>query len=122
MSRLQTEALISDYGQDSVTDSDEDTQLEFGGVAIVNKPHKYLSPRSINAHPRMGGMKRNDFDSIQQIKESEVSVHSRESLDEVEAYLSIDGSCTNELFGTPEIQALPLASPCKTSTRFFTVK
>ena len=28
----------------------------------------------------------------------------KESLDDVEAYLAIDWSCTNELFGTPEIQ------------------
>ncbi len=38
-----------------------------------------------------------------------MSVDRRESLDEVEAYLAIDGSCTNELFGTREIQE-PLES------------
>ena len=52
----------------------------------------------------MAGMKRHDFDRIQQIKESEASVDRRESLDEVEAYLAIDGDCTNGLFGTPGIQ------------------
>ena len=70
----------------------------------MNKPQKYLSPQIINAHSRMAGMKHHDFDRIQQIKESKASVDSRESLDEVEAHLAIDGSCTNELFGTPEIQ------------------
>jgi hypothetical protein len=50
---------------DSVSDSDdEDNQPEFGGVALVIKHQKYLSPWSINAHPRMAGMKRHDFDSI----------------------------------------------------------
>ncbi len=70
----------------------------------MNKPQKDLSPRIINAHPRMAGMKNHDFDCIQQIKESGASVDSRESLDEIAAYLAIDGSCTNELFCTPEIQ------------------
>ncbi len=32
------------------------------------------------------------------------SVGSRESLDEVDSYLTTDESCTNELFGTPKIQ------------------
>ncbi len=49
-------------------------------------------------------MKRHDFECIQRIKESEASVDCRGSLDELEAHLAIDGSCTNELFGTPEIQ------------------
>ncbi len=55
-------------------------------------------------------MKRHDLDCIQQIKESEASVDSRESLDEVEAYLSIDGSCTNELYQkskSPRNQVMP---------------
>ena len=42
--------------EDSVSDSDEEPQPEFGGVAIVRKPQKYLSARiTINAHPRMAG-------------------------------------------------------------------
>ncbi len=49
----------------------------------------------------MAGMQRHDFECIQRVKESEASVGSRESLDEVKAYLATDGSCTNELFGTP---------------------
>jgi hypothetical protein len=52
----------------------------------------------------MTGMNHHYLDSILQINESEAFVDHRESLDEVEARLSIDGSCTNELFGTPEIQ------------------
>jgi hypothetical protein len=70
----------------------------------VIESQKHLSPRSIKAHPRMAGMKRHKFFRIQRIKESEESVDCRESLDEVEAYFSIDWSCTIELFGTPEIQ------------------
>ncbi len=54
----------------------------------------------------MAGMKRHDFDRIQLIKESEAFVDSGESLDEVEAHFSIDGSCTSKLFRTPEIQEL----------------
>ncbi len=53
--------------KDSVSHSDEDTQPEFGGVAIVNKLQKYLSPRIINANPQMVWMKCHDFNSIQQI-------------------------------------------------------
>ena len=49
-------------------------------------------------------MKCHDFDHIQQIKESEASVDRRESLDEGKAHFLIDWSCTNELFGTPEIK------------------
>jgi hypothetical protein len=53
--------------------SPNEYQLEFGGVDAVIKPQKYLSPQSINAHPRMAGMEREDFDRIQRIKESEAS-------------------------------------------------
>ena len=56
--------------KDSVSDSDEDTQPEFGGVAIVNKPQKYLSPRLINDHPWMAGMERHAFDSLNAFSES----------------------------------------------------
>ncbi len=56
--------------KDSVSDSDEDTQPEFGGVAIVNKPQKYLSPGLINYHPQLAGMKRHYLDCIEQVKES----------------------------------------------------
>ncbi len=54
----------------------------------------------------MAGMKSHDFDLFQRINESEASVGSREILDEIEAHFSIqvDGSCTSELFGTPDIQ------------------
>jgi hypothetical protein len=63
-------SLVAVEEKDSVSDSYEDTQSEFGRVAIVNKPQKYLSPRIINTHPRMAEIKRHDFDRIQQIKES----------------------------------------------------
>ncbi len=49
-------------------------------------------------------MKRHDFECIPLIKESEASVDSRESLNNVEAHLAIDWSCTNQLFSTPKIQ------------------
>ncbi len=57
----------------------------------------------------MAGMQCHDLDSIQRIKESEALADRRESFDEVEAYLAVDGGCTNELFGTPGIQE-PLES------------
>jgi hypothetical protein len=100
----------------SVADFYEDTQPEFGGVAIVNKPQKYLSPQSINTDPWMAGMKSHYFECIQQIKESEASVDRRDGLDEVQAHLAIGWSCTNKLFGTPEIQ-LPSESGDATNTR-----
>ncbi len=93
--------LVAVEEKDSVSDSNEDAQPEFGGVAIVGKSQKHLSPRIINAHRRLAGMKRHDLDCIEQVKESEASVGSRESLDEVEAYPATGESCTNELFGTP---------------------
>ncbi len=63
-----------------------------------------MSPRIINAHPRLAGMKCHDLDSIEQVKESEASVGRRESLDAVEAYLATDEICTNDLHGSPKIQ------------------
>ncbi len=98
---MSQRCLVAVEEKDNVSDSDEDTQPEFGGVAIVRKPQKHLSPQIINAHPRMAGMQRHDLERIQRIKEREASVGRREILDEVEAYLATDESCTNELFGTP---------------------
>ncbi len=43
-------------------------------------------PQSINAHPRMAGMKRHDFDRIRRIDESDASVGRRESLDKIKAH------------------------------------
>jgi hypothetical protein len=97
-------SLVAVEEKDSVPDSDEDTQPEFGGVVIVNKPQKYLSPRLINDHPRLAGMKHHDLDSIEQVKESKASLGSRESLDDVEAYLATNEICTNDLFGSLKIQ------------------
>jgi hypothetical protein len=102
--KVAQRSLVAVEEKESASGSNEDIQHEFGGVATVIKPQKHLSPRSINAHPQMVGLKCHDFDLIQQVKESDASVGSRESLDEVEAHFSIDGSCTRELFGTPEIQ------------------
>ncbi len=62
--------LVAEKEKVSVSESNEDTQPEFGGVAIVNKPKKNLSPRIINAYPRMAGMKHHDFDCIQQTKKA----------------------------------------------------
>ncbi len=70
----------------------------------MRKSQKHLSPRIINAHPQLAGMKRHDLDRIEQVKESKASVGSRESLNEFEAYLVTYESWTNELFGTPKIQ------------------
>ncbi len=49
-------------------------------------------------------MTRHDLDRLKRLNESKESVDSRLSLDEVEARMSIDGSWTDELFGTPEIR------------------
>ncbi len=68
--KVAKRSLVAVGEKDSVADSDEDTQPEFGGVDIVNKPQKYLSPQIIKAHPQMAGMKRHNFDCIQQSKES----------------------------------------------------
>ncbi len=66
-------SLVAVEEKDSVTDSYEDLQPEFGGVAIVVKSQKHLSPQTINSHPQLAGMKRHDLDSIEQVKASEAS-------------------------------------------------
>ncbi len=54
------------------------------------------------------GMTRHDLDRLRRLNESEESIDSRLSLDEVEAQMSMDGrligSWTDAIFGTPEIQ------------------
>jgi hypothetical protein len=52
------------------------------------------------------GMTHHDLDHLKRLNESEASVDtdSRLSLVEVEARMSMDGSCTDELCGTPEMQ------------------
>ncbi len=47
-------------------------------------------------------MKHHNLDCIEQVKAS--ASDRRESLDEVEAYLAIDGIETNDLLGSPMIQ------------------
>ncbi len=42
--KVAQRSLMAVEDKDSVSDSDEDTQPEFGGVAIVIKPQKYLNP------------------------------------------------------------------------------
>ncbi len=73
-------SLVAVEEKDSISDSDEDPQPEFGRVVIVRKSQKHLSPQIINAHPQMAGMKRHNLDCIQQVKESKASVGSRESV------------------------------------------
>ncbi len=65
--KVAQRSLVAVKEKDSVSDSNEDIQHEFGGVAIVKKPQKYLSPHIINAHPRMAGMKCHYFECIQWI-------------------------------------------------------
>ncbi len=52
----------------------------------------------------MVGITRHDLDHVKRLIESDVSVDHRISLDEIEASMSFNRSCTTELFGTPEIQ------------------
>ena len=68
--KVAQRSLVAVEEKDSVPDSNEDTQPEFGGVVIVNKPQKYLSPRLINDHPWMAGMERHAFDSLNAFSES----------------------------------------------------
>ncbi len=68
------------------------------------KSQNHLSPQTINSLPLLAGMKRHDHDRIKRVKASEASSNRRESLDEVEAYLVINGIDTNDLFGSPMIQ------------------
>jgi hypothetical protein len=42
--KVAQHSLLAVEEKDSVSDSNEDTQPELGGVAIVKKPQKYLSP------------------------------------------------------------------------------
>jgi hypothetical protein len=97
-------SLVAVEEKYNVSDSVEDPQLEYAGVAIVVKSQNHLSSQTINSNPRLAGMKRHDLDCIEQVKASEASSDSRESLDEVKAYLATDGICTNDLFCSPMIQ------------------
>ncbi len=102
--KVAQRSLVAVEEKNSVSDSNEDAQPEFGGVAIVAKSQKRLSPRIINPHPQSAWMKCHDLDRIEQVKESEASLGSRESIYYVEAYLETDEICTNDLFSSPKIQ------------------
>jgi hypothetical protein len=58
--------------------------IAFGKSPNVQKPREPSAngkqKNNFDAHPRMAGMKRHDFDRIQQIKESKASVDRREAL------------------------------------------
>ncbi len=67
-------SLVAVEEKDSVYDSDEDPQPEYAGAAIVVKSQKHLSPRTINSHPQLAGIKRHDLDRnhrMEQVKASE---------------------------------------------------
>jgi hypothetical protein len=116
--KVAQRSLVAVEEKDSVSDSDEDPQPEYVGVAIVVKSQNRLSPRTINSHPRLAGMKRHDLDRInlKRVKAREASSDCRESLDEVEAYLATDGIETNDLFGSPMLQQ-PVESRDATDTQ-----
>ncbi len=67
--------------KDSVSDSNEEPQQEYAGVAIVVKSQNRLSPQTINSHPWLVGMKSHYLDCIEQVKASEASSDCTESLD-----------------------------------------
>jgi hypothetical protein len=102
--RVAQRPLVAVKEKDSVSDSNEDPQPEFGGVATVVKAQKRLSPRILNSHSRLAGMKLHDLDHIEQVKDIEASLGLRESLNEVEAHLATEGICTNDLLCSPKIQ------------------
>ncbi len=62
--KVAQRSLVAVEEKDSLPDSYEDTQPEFEGVAILNKPQKYLSTQLINNHLWLAGMKHHDLDSI----------------------------------------------------------
>ncbi len=92
--------------RDEVSDANDEPQPESGQVSIVIKPQKkHIGPQLINF--MMVGMTCHDHDRLKRLNESEdceASVDRRLSLDEVKAQMSIDGSQTDKLFVTPEIQ------------------
>jgi hypothetical protein len=49
--KVAQRSLVAVDEKDSVSDSNEDAQPEFEGVAIVRKPQKHLSPLIMNAQP-----------------------------------------------------------------------
>ncbi len=104
MDKIAQRFMVPVPEEENVTDSNDDNQPEFGGVATVIKPQKYVSPQSIHAQLRIAGMKRHCLDRIRRINENEAPVSRRKSFNKVETRVSIDGSCTNERIGTPEIQ------------------
>ncbi len=61
--KVAQRSLVPVETKESVNGPINDNQLEFGGVATVMKPQKYVSPRSINAQPLITGMQRQDIDT-----------------------------------------------------------
>ncbi len=57
-------SLVAIEEKDSVSDSHEDPQQEYAGVATVVKSQNHLSPQTINSNPRLAGMKSHNLDSI----------------------------------------------------------
>ena len=89
--------------KDAVSDSDDEPQPEYGNIAIVVNPkQRHISPQTINA--MMVGLTCHDYDHLERIREREAFVERESSSDEVEARTSINGSLTDDLFGTTDIQ------------------
>ncbi len=62
--KVAQRSLVPAETKEEVSYSDDDSQPEFGDVATVIKPQKYVSSRSINAQRLIAGMKRHNLDSI----------------------------------------------------------
>ena len=63
--------LVAVEEKDSVSDSYNDPQPQFGGVAIVVKSQNRLSPLTINSQPHLARMKRHYLDRIERVKASD---------------------------------------------------
>jgi hypothetical protein len=100
--KVAQRSLVPVTQNHEVSDSDADATPEYGNVAIVNQPSKYVSPRAINAI--LARLTRQDIERVSRRIDVEEQVGRRLSLDEVEARIAADEGWTDEFLGEPEIQ------------------
>ena len=109
--RVAQRSLTNVPPRNEVSDSDDEPQTEYAGMAtIVKQPKKrHVSPRAMNAM-LVGITKRRDPD-MRRISDSEASVDRVLDNDKLDAQTSINGSFQQDLFGDYVQKALEVWSP-----------
>ena len=95
-SKIAQRSLVPVHDRTKLTDSNDDPQPDYGAMAIVAKPKKHVSPRTMNA--TLVGITRRNAD-MQRISECDASVDRTLGNDELDAQRSFDWSFHEDLFG-----------------------